>query len=111
MGIDLTICPDHTPSVAAWHLSYTRMGMGRDYELFERIKALRSRELPDDVKFSWYDDEGIVGRRDDPYGEPLRYVFADDLAKVDPGGHPLSRAAIAYVGQLDAESRVVLWWH
>lgn len=125
MGMDLTLCPEKY-GARLWHgshLAYTRIDLGRNYELFGQIDSKMGRDetikqvctpqrLPPNVEFMWYGDEGIKATRTDPYGDLLTYVEAGELAKVDvPKGDPWNQAVFAMMKALPENTPVVLWWH
>ena len=125
MGMDLTLCPyQYGPDRWDWHLSYTRIGLQRNYELFEQISeavmgknkknpaVCTPKPLPTSVKFQWYEDEGLKDRRTDQYGSTLTYVEAHELAKVNTEkSSPWNQAIFEMLRKLDPRTPVVLWWH
>jgi hypothetical protein len=123
MGVDLTICPKTYGSFEdnKWFLAYTRIGLERDYDLFAQIdmpsrpgvrQVCDPKPLPATVRFDWYEDGGVKQRTDDPYGAPLRFVWAEELARVDVGrSSDWNKAALAFVRGLPPRTPIVLWWH
>jgi hypothetical protein len=81
MGLDLTLCPDSYPMLRSF-LAYTRLGLDRDYRVFDQVGALPARPLAAGRSFRWYGDEGLVDRTEDPYGSALKCLTAGELAGV-----------------------------
>lgn len=115
MSIDLTIVPSRREGKAPeWFLAYDRLTCDQDYDFFDTIKALPSRELPENVTFTWYCDEGCQDTTEDKYGDQLRYVKAGDFKKVkmsDAAFSGKNRGILALLSCLHPSTWVVLWWH
>lgn len=114
MGIDLTIVPARRAIVDKWFLAYDRLSCERDYVFFDAIKELPSRELPENVTFDWYGDEGCVRETTDKYGDLLHYVKAGAFREIkiqDSHLHHKNRAILAFLSYLPPDTWVVLWWH
>lgn len=117
MGIDLTLVIDRHGQAfnMRWFLGYDRLSVPRDYNLFDHIKELPLQPLPPTVKFDWYGDEGCKERKADPYGKPLTWVSAGDLAPVFQRWYKdtdwSQGAAIAgFLVGLPPSRPIVLWW-
>lgn len=124
MGLDLTLCPFDFNGQAYkghdWHLSFTRIRLHREYELFGKISprgggdgeaaVCDPKKLPEDVKFNWYSDEGIIETSEDSYGDDLTYVTAGELAEIMPTG-TWNTAAFSMIRELPPETPIVLFWH
>jgi hypothetical protein len=74
--------------------------------------------IPLTQRFCWYDDDnGIEDRQTDPYGDPLTFILAHQLApliRAEAARNPRdawSAAVAACVGQMPAMTKIVLWWH
>ena len=122
MGLDLTVAPIKYGDSDKWWLSYTRISLDRNYELFGMIAdkgrdtakpILQPRLLPDGVKFDWYEGDGIKTRVDDPYGGKLTYVLAGEFLKIQVPSNSgtWNRSVIAFLCSIDPKIPVVLWWH
>ncbi len=112
MGVDLTLCPQRygfREDNMSW-LLYDRIALARDYRLWKEIEKVESYSVR---KVVWYDDDGIMDRTNDQYGNKLRYVLARDLAKValPENATQWNRAVFAMISALDPETAIVLWWH
>ncbi len=117
MGVDLTLTFNIVPHIAPQKdglrfLAYSRLSLHRDYNLWELIKTVPSHPLPESI--DWYDDEGIKSVIVDPYGEPLRYATAGDLAPI--AAHVSTRfgwnaGVFRFLATIRPETWVVLYWH
>lgn len=103
-------------------LAYTRIALDRNYEIFGQIANIRGvkarvvcdpKPIPATVKFKWYSDEGLQERNYDAYGDPLKFVYAHELSKVnlDSDAGAWNKAAFAFVRALPPDTIIVLWWH
>ena len=108
LGIDLTIVPD-AYGLPGRLLAYQRIEVGRDYSLYDRIRAAKPRVLGRGV--DWYEDGGLRPRTTDPYGDELTFLTAGALVEVESGEFWRSKAAWAYLSELPPETVVLLWWH
>jgi hypothetical protein len=58
-----------------------------------------------------YEDEGErLIDKDDIFGEPLTFVYAEQLRGLDVGDDPHHKAIKAYIDALPDETRIVLYW-
>ena len=113
MGVDLTIVPQRYCGIGNWFLGYDRISIDRNYKLFDRIKEISTIRFPENVKFDWYDDEGLIETKEDCYGDQLKYVHAETLANVFKESELSDRdkATQAYLELLPPDYWIVLWWH
>lgn len=123
MGIDLTVCPHrYQRSGLSWILAYDRLGLDRDYRIFEQIDgfsqaeghAVRAHPLPPTTRFDWYGDEGIHGdMKDDAYGNALTYALAAEFGRVTIPENTTdwNKGVLALLAKLPPETMVVLYWH
>jgi len=130
MGMDLTLYPlGAEKKSVGW-------GLSRDYQLFAKIdntvmceeqvkQACKPKPLPEQVKFRILETHlpfgvfkpgpddcraGIVTK--DPYGEPLTYSTAGELAKLDCNGFSeWNKDVLRRIKRLKPETKVVLFWH
>jgi len=111
MDLDLTLLPHKHHHLSGVPLLCESLRLDRDYDLFGRLRACPSREaIPVDV----HTDDGWRRTTTDPYGDPVRYALAGDLAAVLPADvstSPWNDAVIAFVRALPADVPVYLWWH
>ncbi len=109
MGLDLTLV-FHRLDILPDILAYDRLALWRSQDLFREIKDIPSQPL--EMRFTWYEDDGLVERTTDPYGAPLRWCWASDLAKLEitQDMHPWNAAVLAFVRALPPELKIVLWW-
>ena len=80
-----------------------------DYKVFDQISD-EATPLAEGVM--WYEDEGVELRKEDPYGDPLKFMSAHSLIRY-LNKAPLSGwdlATLAFLKALPPEARVVLWW-
>jgi hypothetical protein len=128
MGVDLTLLPvtmGHFDSDLGG-LAHCMLPLNRRRELWEAVRAGVPRHPVAPGKVWGYlahceqDDGGGHGygvMEEDPYGSPLEWSRADDLARclgafnVTDKGAPLNVAAQAYLAALPGETPVVLYWH
>lgn len=118
MGTDLTLVLDRHGQAfdMGWFLGYDRMSVPRDYELFSLISEAGTNPLPPTVKFEWYGDEGLEAKTEDPYGDPLRWIVAGELARVfekhfGERGYGHGVAIMHYLSHLPPDTPVILFWH
>lgn len=124
MGMDLTLCPySHDPSTWGWHLAVDRLNLDRNSALFEQIGEYVTgngkkkpvcipKPLPPNVRFTWYEDDGMKDRQDDQYGSPLTYVLAHELSKVNTEKtSSWNKAVFAMIRALEPQTPIILWWH
>lgn len=117
MGLDLTLCPyDWSDGFGdnVWWLTYTRIGLRGGARAFaEQLEAsqLPVHLLPPGAQVEWYGDEGLKKTREDPYGEPLTFMRAGDLVKLEMPPSKRWAAAWAYLKALPPETPILLWWH
>lgn len=124
MGMALTLLPYRNPGPWVEHLAYDRLALHQDYMLFAQIdqgvmgkgrgvrQVCRPQRLPIKMRLMWYGDGGIEDASEDPYGAPLTYVAAGELATVDCGyTDPWNRAVFEMMKALPKDTPVVLWWH
>lgn len=111
MGLDLTLLPHKHHHVSGTPFLCESLRMDRDYDLFGRLRACPSREAG---SVEVHSDDGWRRTDGDPYGDPIRYALAGDLAAVLPADvevSPWNAAVIAFVRALPADVPVYLWWH
>src|SRR4051794_36470371 len=107
MGVDLTLVPERL-CLDTWFLAYDRLGFrGRYYDLWDKIQRLNARPLPEGCAFQWYGDEGLEGRTADPYGGPLKFVTAGELAAIELPDNllPWDRGIFAFLKALPPSTR------
>lgn len=117
VSLDLTIVPYEWGPVIEYNswLAYTRLRCGGARGFSERLEALDKHKgpklLPPGTKVTWYGDEGLEERTEDPYGDPLTYMTAGELLQVESPQNDLGRCAWAYLAALPRGTPVILWWH
>lgn len=121
MGLDCRLLPVECDR-GDWGYSHSIIPLDRVSALFDAI-----RKLPDagpvPPKFSTFcatvpdgENEGEPGYGDtqeDPYGQPLRCIYAGDIAKIKVKGmtDPTCLAALAYCACLPPKQRIAVYWH
>lgn len=109
MSINLTFIPikfeDQKPWADMAHVSAS-------FDLnWEAIEALDSFLLPEGTLFRSSTD-GTVAVKSDPYGKPLKFVRAWQLAKLDISEvTSWTAAAFAWIRALPPQTPIVLYWH
>ena len=109
MGIDLNLLPMRQGIRS--NFSHEIINMDRNYELFDRIRAIPSLPISDgfachQASFDYYNvDEGYGDVVKDCYGTRLRYTLAGELKKVNIPGPPG-----AFVDALNDDVPIVLFW-
>lgn len=124
MGLDLALYPDQWERARFDSILATvRLPLERDYDLFGRISHInRTEEQPickprplADIApkgLHNFEDEGLVYRLDDPYGDPLTYLSARELAAVPcEDSSTWNKAVFAMIRALPPGTTIVLWWH
>lgn len=115
MGVDLRLLPFDADGGV--NFSHTMMEIGRDYDLHDKIRKLRSMPVPED--FTSFcargaDGETTYGKTlETPYGEPLEFVLAGELSAINlpPDAGHVPRAIWAYLKELPSRTKVALYWH
>lgn len=108
MGIDLTLAPlkyDFS------QIAHTRLPWElRDHQLFW---ILKESALPFNKFIKWHDDDGLTHYTTDPYGDALTWLPAGVIAPyLDTyASCAWDKAIHAFISNLDADTRIVLWWH
>jgi len=128
MGLDLTICPIRYGDRDNWEwwLTHERLGLDRDYYFFERIMP-RGRQDPDEAiepatdpklvpegaRVQWYGDEGLEEVTTDAYGDPLKFVYAEEFENIDPEEiiNEWNKAVLIFLRSLPPKIPILLWWH
>jgi hypothetical protein len=112
MGLDLTVYPlKHYRSASGTPFLCDSLRLDRDGALFAAIERAPSFPVP---QVEVYEDDGLRVRGTNPYGDPVRYVLAGELARViaDAAGlSPWNVAVVAFLRALPADLPVYLWWH
>ena len=109
MGIDLNLLP--MMQGISSNFSHEIISLDRNYELFDRIRAIPSLPISDGfachhASFCHDDvDEGYGDVVEDYYGTRLRYTLAVELKKVNIPGPPG-----AFVHALNDDVPIVLFW-
>lgn len=112
MGLDLSVGIVKHESVD-WWLVYNRLQFDRDYDLFDRIKRLDTRTIPETARVDWYSDEGIKSVTEDSYGSPLKYTRPIDWrVMLKPAGMtPWNKSVIEFLRSLPDPTPIILWWN
>ena len=118
MGLDLTLLPFDGEIDAETAFSHTMLPMDRDRYMTALLR-ISTRPVPD--RFRSYTsrergDEPSYGiTTTTPYGERLEYVTAREFlnvcAALDMGVGSRTHAALAYLRELDPDTKVALYWH
>ena len=109
MGVDLKLLPFDC-DLEMLSFSHTVLNVRRNYELFERIRALPSIRAPKQFtsylsRDADYEEPHYGVTTEDPYGDPVRCVLAGDLKTIGIPG-PTG----AYIDALDDDNKVALFW-
>lgn len=122
MGADLTLIVPTYPHNKDW-FSPTHMDLCRYRDLWETIRTIPAIEVPEPVSchMAIIEKGDNAGEhcwgetKEDPYGSPLMYVKAGDLAALKDHegvtGKYVNAAAWAYICALPKDWPIVLYWH
>ncbi len=90
-------------------LVYTRFRLDNSADLAIAFSKL---SLPLSSSVFWYMDEGVETHDSDAYGDKLRYVQAGLTAPVlrEHARTTWDKAVALFVGALDNDTKIVLWW-
>lgn len=117
MGLLLTLLPFDADCEGIAY-SHTMLPMDQGEHLTTLLK-LSARPVPEHFS-SYMRREGGEGSRygittKTPYGEPLEYVTAREFlnvcAALDMGDGHRTHASLAYLKELDPNTKVALYWH
>lgn len=125
MGLDLTLLPLDSPvgMPTGMAFSHTVLGCCRRGDLFDDImRSEKKRGVEVEKGFASYlsrnkdyEDAHYGETLETPYGEKLKHLSARDLVAfknhADVRDNAKNRAIWAYLGELDPETRVALYWH
>ena len=114
MGLDLTVYPITVARSNDRWLAYQRLGLERDYDLFDRIKRLEWFPLlvRNVSHVDFYRDEGIESDTEDAYGNPLRFVLAGSFKDVaQPDDTQWNRAVLNFLASIPPAMPVILDWN
>lgn len=116
MSLDLSLLPfEHDGGDFGFSHSVLRLDGDRD--LFDDILKIPQHPVP--RKFNTYlcrddeyEDTHYGNTQETPYGEPLGWIYAKELLALRPGSFSgrLTRAAWAYLRELDPLTKVALYW-
>ena len=111
MGIDLTLKVIQYESQSPW-LTHNNVYLDRDYGIQEAVQKLDAFPVPRGAVLH-YTDDGLHERATDPYGDPLRFMHACQLAKLalPADASEWNKAAFAWIKALPETTPIVLWWH
>jgi len=117
MGRDLYLLP--IKETGSFWLSHSVLEVERRYVLFDEIGKIP--QFPIQIEFcSFVGGQTKQGNtcygdaREDPYGDPVKWVHAKDLvalAHMEESQSPFNRPIWAFLGQLPPEQKVALYWH
>jgi hypothetical protein len=83
MGVDLRLLPFDADHGDGLSFSHTILEVGRNYDLHDKIRKLRSMPVPANfTSFCGLGDDGELTYGvtiETPYGEPLEYVLAGEF--------------------------------
>lgn len=112
MGLDLTLLPHKHHHLSGVPFLCESLRLDRAYALFDLILTAPRHFPGGPVEI--HSDTGWDKCTANPYGEPIYYVKAGDLAAAIPAAlstSPWNAAVIAFVRTLPADVPVYLWWH
>lgn len=123
MSFDLTLLPLEGPhdlkntSV----FCHDRLSFDRDYEIFGQLTdvgegdkaTIKTDSIPPQMWVQTYESKGIQRRRDDGYGKPLTFVYAQQLKKLKVANEasPKNKAIKAFVDALPDHIPIILFWY
>lgn len=116
MGVDLRLLPFDCDQ-GDFAFSHTILEVGRDYDLHDKIRKLKSMPVP--PKFTSFcgdlenGETGYGVTNETPYGEALEFVLAGHLCAIPlpPDAFYRARAVWAYLKELPPHTKVALYWH
>ena len=116
MGVDIALHVVNMESeFPAMALAHARVPLDRDYRLQDRIDEISQKSPAAAIAGGVYGFFGDhYGRlpATDPYGQPVEWVAAADLAEAMRGDlSPWNAAALAFVSALPSATKIILWYH
>lgn len=117
MGLDLKLLPFEA-ECGGICFSHTILTCDRDRDLFDRISKIPAKKVPrefcsylGDIECKECEERHYGNTQKTPYGNPLTWVFAEELAALEEFVGPLRNTAIlAYLETLDPMTKVALYW-
>lgn len=109
MGVDLTLLPDVPRRSDVTPFLRDSLCLDRDCSLWRMVEAASSHEAGEVTVIT---EDGWRKVTTTPYGAPLHYVLAGDLAAAVAGADtsPWNAAVLAFVAALPADVPIYLWW-
>jgi hypothetical protein len=117
MSVDLSVCINLTPRIdetnihVAGFVVDNYLKLEKDYQLWDAIKSLKSNNLPVPLEWDNHDD-GYVEMEEDYYGEPIKFVKAEQFKLIDTKDlSEWNKAVFAFLTNIPGSTWVVLYWH
>ena len=131
MSLELVLLPLRGPEEVGSRsvLCYERLRFDQDYRIFGQLTdmsshcgsgvddipakpTIRVNPLPPQMWVETYGEEGIKRTREDPYGDELTFVYAQQLKKLKlpRDSSPKNRALKAFVDALPGDTPIILEW-
>lgn len=112
MGLDVTFYPVRFGDSDKGYFAFTKLEVERRRDLWDDLAKVPSHPC---AALTAHIGDNYGKREGDCYGEKLRYTTAADLlslaqhqAVIDEQNN---RAVWAYLRELDADTKIVLYWH
>lgn len=82
---------------------------------FSQLRQIDGLEKPTVVPCAFFPEKVVLGsyevEKDEFFGEPLTFVYADQVRNLDVGTNPHNKAIKAYFDCLPPKTRILLYWH
>src|SRR4051812_23406729 len=109
MGIDLQAMASSFRERQGELLPTATLRFDRDPQLFS---MLSKDSLPVDLKVGCYEEEGLVFKQEDRYGQPLTFITSSHVARLEipEGLSPWNNAVLVFLKALPEGVKIVLYW-
>lgn len=126
MGVSLTFCPllGRGQLADSKITIIDQLEVPQDHDLYAQLKrdgfkseveqVVHPQPLPTNISVQLLDEnEGLIETRTDGMGWDLTFVFADQLRAISlpADSNARMKAVFAFVGALDPDTPIILYWH
>ncbi len=112
MGVDVSLYPVSFGDDEKGYFSFSKLELERRRELWDDLAKVQNHPC---TSLTAHLGDSYGKRTEDCYGTSLRYALAADLVSLATHeavqDNTTNRAVWAYLGVLNPDAKIVLWWH